>query len=451
MVFLTEEWFWRGTQSAIFYYISCTPWVEYKHKRKRRLEAERSRKEKQNNVIYTQPGIIKQPAPFQTNEDWAQEIVTGPGPPKGWQRDSLYYKYAKRNKTERADQSSPRSRGWTATSTASPPESELTAVNSSSSFHGQAQASPDLEDVVSDRTRPRASTSKAPETSRASPRSPQPFDGTDDIQVAPSRLSSAGTIGRTETAQSGSQARHYSVSNSSGDTGSKRASFDSSTSSEQPRRPPRPSMERRLSTAMDGFKETMRAALHPDRWNWRRYDRDDEILPSLNEKMKSMWGSMKVNVNALSEDAAAKLRQMETKDSQPVSDVKKWQRGTHPAVNELHPPIVSQLPYSREEAKWMLLPPASADVMMGRRRPDPFDDTKRRPLCVIGQPVQDVPPSPEIDSPHMSSDDESQESENDEWLPGWTHVQKPQRAYLWKQRMNSLPVVPMSSTQDLST
>src|SRR5271170_4357159 len=91
MTFIIESWFWRGTQSAIFYYISCAPCMSYKHKRKRRKEAIRNEKAR-SEVVSTQPGIIPQPGPFQTNEAWGEEMVAGPGPPKGWKSDKILEK-----------------------------------------------------------------------------------------------------------------------------------------------------------------------------------------------------------------------------------------------------------------------------------------------------------------------------------------------------------------------
>lgn len=427
MVFFTEEWFWRGTQSAIFYYVSCTPWVEHKHKRRRRKDAEKSQKEKEKNVIYSQPGVIKQPAPFQTNETWAQEIITGPGPPKGWPKDPLYHKHLSSHKH---DTCGARARADTTVSTSSPAKSDSTAVNSSSSTaahwpialpHINGSTHPEM---VDDDALPE------PELHRPALTA---FDGAID-----GRNSWPRTGRSKEMIPNPGRGIHSPSLHETDTTGSRPSSFGSATSSEQDQALPRPSMEKRLSNAMDGFKDAMRAALHPERWNWIRYERDDEILPSLNEKMKSMWGNVRWNMGPLGEDAAIRLKQIDTKESQNEDDVQRWQRGTHPAVNDLHPPIVSQLPYSREEAKWMLLPPASADVMMGRRRPDHFD-TRRRPLCVLGSPARREVPPREIDLTAPSFDDESQESDDDEWAPEWAHVQKPQRAHLRKVRGTSLP------------
>src|SRR5689334_14909180 len=92
------HWFLRGVQSAIFYYVSFTPCLEYQHKRKRRKEAQA-----QAEIITTQPGLVRQPGPFQTNETWAEELILGPGPPKGWKIDGLLQKLKKSDTVDSLD------------------------------------------------------------------------------------------------------------------------------------------------------------------------------------------------------------------------------------------------------------------------------------------------------------------------------------------------------------
>lgn len=77
-------WLFRGAQSAIFYYASCTPCAMSIDRHKRKKEAARTQrwKEKCNPEIITkQPRPFSQPTPFSTNEGWREEIALGPGPP----------------------------------------------------------------------------------------------------------------------------------------------------------------------------------------------------------------------------------------------------------------------------------------------------------------------------------------------------------------------------------
>ncbi|KAF7585986.1 hypothetical protein BBP40_009739 [Aspergillus hancockii] len=78
-------WLWRGAQSAVFYYATCTPCSEKVDRRKRMKEAEAARsrreKEKSEEIIADQPRPFPQPTAFSTNPGWAEEIALGPGPP----------------------------------------------------------------------------------------------------------------------------------------------------------------------------------------------------------------------------------------------------------------------------------------------------------------------------------------------------------------------------------
>ncbi|KAI4262773.1 MAG: hypothetical protein L6R42_002052 [Xanthoria sp. 1 TBL-2021] len=71
------SWLWRGTQSAIFFYLSCVPCSEFAYRRRRRKNAARSKAEKE-----TDQDPYPHPAPFSTNAYWREEITMGPGPPQ---------------------------------------------------------------------------------------------------------------------------------------------------------------------------------------------------------------------------------------------------------------------------------------------------------------------------------------------------------------------------------
>ncbi|CAF9938878.1 MAG: hypothetical protein ALECFALPRED_007915 [Alectoria fallacina] len=79
-MFLTGSWFWRGFQSAIFYYISCAPCTKLAYRRKRRKQLKRERSEKA--LHEAEEGLHQHPSPFSTNPHWKEEIALGPGPPQ---------------------------------------------------------------------------------------------------------------------------------------------------------------------------------------------------------------------------------------------------------------------------------------------------------------------------------------------------------------------------------
>ena len=240
------HWLWRGIQSAVVYYVSCAPCINQKYTKQRRREAKTAR----DTIITTEPGTIRQPTAFQTNEQWAEELILGPGPPKAWKPDELLAKM--KNKLI-------------------PPTTE--------------DAPPDAH----------------PSTDR------------------------------------------------------------------------RPSMDRRISNTFETVKVSLIQSLHPDKWNWRRYDREDEQLWGLGEKVTQLWDRVKTR------DESTGRRRAHTNESD-----RDYMRGRIPAVNDMHPPVASRLPETREDAAWMLLPPPSAAVMNGKRRPGE-DTTMRKPLAIIGR------------------------------------------------------------------
>lgn len=79
-MFLTMSWFWRGFQSAIFYYVSCAPCSKLAYRRKRRKEYKRAKAEKAS--YDAENGQYEHPSPFSTNPYWKEEIAIGPGPPE---------------------------------------------------------------------------------------------------------------------------------------------------------------------------------------------------------------------------------------------------------------------------------------------------------------------------------------------------------------------------------
>ncbi|KAL8759629.1 MAG: hypothetical protein Q9184_003554 [Pyrenodesmia sp. 2 TL-2023] len=70
------SWFWRGFQSAVFYYVSCAPCSQMAYRRRRRKGAARSRL-----GTPIEEGLYPHSSPFSTNVYWREEMALGPGPP----------------------------------------------------------------------------------------------------------------------------------------------------------------------------------------------------------------------------------------------------------------------------------------------------------------------------------------------------------------------------------
>ena len=79
------SWFWRGFQSAIFYYVSCAPCTKLAYQRRQRKNNKRARAE--HMASEAEQGLYRHPSPFNTNVYWKEEMAMGPGPPQRKQRD----------------------------------------------------------------------------------------------------------------------------------------------------------------------------------------------------------------------------------------------------------------------------------------------------------------------------------------------------------------------------
>jgi hypothetical protein len=64
-------------QSAVFYFVACTPCAKVRHRQKARQQAKKEREEKAR-IEADQPGLYRHPSPFNTNPYWAEEITMGP-------------------------------------------------------------------------------------------------------------------------------------------------------------------------------------------------------------------------------------------------------------------------------------------------------------------------------------------------------------------------------------
>ncbi|RCI15147.1 hypothetical protein L249_6793 [Ophiocordyceps polyrhachis-furcata BCC 54312] len=68
-------------QSAVFYFVACTPCAKVRHRHKAKDQARKERQEK-SRLETEQPGLYRHPSPFNTNPYWQEEINMGPSLPK---------------------------------------------------------------------------------------------------------------------------------------------------------------------------------------------------------------------------------------------------------------------------------------------------------------------------------------------------------------------------------
>lgn len=121
-------------QSAVFYFLACTPCAKVRHHHKTKEQAKRERREKAK-LQTEQPGLYRHPSPFNTNPYWQDEISMGPSLPK---------KSASKNSSQRGLTSSGKD------SSDAPSVSEYTNVGDSRTNFGDSTTVIPEDDGLSD-------------------------------------------------------------------------------------------------------------------------------------------------------------------------------------------------------------------------------------------------------------------------------------------------------------
>ncbi|KAK2626158.1 hypothetical protein QTJ16_004420 [Diplocarpon rosae] len=102
-------------------------------------------------------------------------------------------------------------------------------------------------------------------------------------------------------------------------------------------------------------------------WNRERYQREDEALwgydiPGPGQRIMDAIAKAGSSAGRLLEGRLSKSGLREEESPSP------YYLARNPPVNELHPPVVSTAPASKDETRWMLQPPPPAKVMEGKER-----------------------------------------------------------------------------------
>lgn len=105
-------------------------------------------------------------------------------------------------------------------------------------------------------------------------------------------------------------------------------------------------------------------------WNRTRYQREDEALwghdtPGPGQRIFDAIARAGSTAGRLLE---GRLTKSEVEGSSDDENPKSYYLAKNPPVNDLHPPVVSTQPASRDETRWMLQPPPPAKVMEGKER-----------------------------------------------------------------------------------
>lgn len=113
---------------------------------------------------------------------------------------------------------------------------------------------------------------------------------------------------------------------------------------------------------------TEESRLSNDGWNRKRYQREDEALwghdiPGPGQRIMDAIARAGTSAGRLLEGRLSRSGPLKEEES-PSS----YYAAKNPPVNDLHPPVVSTAPSSRDETRWMLQPPPAAKIMEGKQR-----------------------------------------------------------------------------------
>ncbi|RDL42091.1 Uncharacterized protein BP5553_02070 [Venustampulla echinocandica] len=113
---------------------------------------------------------------------------------------------------------------------------------------------------------------------------------------------------------------------------------------------------------------TEASRLSGDGWNRKRYQREDEALWGVDlqgsgQKIKDAFAKAGSSAGRLLEGRLSKSGPINEENPGPY-----YLSARNPPVNDLHPPVVSTQPSSRDETRWMLQPPPPAKIMEGKVR-----------------------------------------------------------------------------------
>lgn len=309
-------WFWRGTQSAIFYYVACTPCFVRAAKKKQKKENKRAMAQRGEQMQLAEGMFYDQPLPFQTNEAWRSEIELGPGRPSvddgGCPGGDNNVEAAKATHSRTSSPSRPSSGNPTDDKQRPEGIRRVTGTSTRSTTRLEAQSS--LSTLFKSKSKARSDAAKDRRLA-----TPDPTGKAESTSTSTLHKTNTETHGTPNTAVSRSQL-------------SARASSSGGT-----------------TLGVEGYEHPgdggSVTSCEGSSGRKRRYQRPLEPL----------WGIT---------DGFGPLEKLQGYvEPEPVPS---WYVKRNPEVNDLHPPVVSSLPKNKKEALWMLQPPPPAAFMEGR-------------------------------------------------------------------------------------
>ncbi|KAK3354809.1 hypothetical protein B0H65DRAFT_25708 [Neurospora tetraspora] len=183
-------------QSALFYYLACTPCLQLRHEHRTHKKAKKERKEKAR-IIAEQPHLYRHPDPYNTNPYWAEEIRMGPCLPKKNKPNDASKSQSQRGLMwESRDGVSLATGSTHAISMARPTTATpITPTTEESNNKPIGFVHPPLADVAADLATDAETETVRPDTRGPSPTSGIPEQHDDAVSAVLSKTASATTVG----------------------------------------------------------------------------------------------------------------------------------------------------------------------------------------------------------------------------------------------------------------
>ncbi|EPE02279.1 hypothetical protein F503_08591 [Ophiostoma piceae UAMH 11346] len=348
-----------AVQSAVFYFMACTPCMSARNRYRTKKQFDKERKERAALEI-DEPQLYRHPSPFNMNPYWEEEMRMGPSLPKKGRSGRQQRQQREKQQREQQMQNSSQ-RNLTSAGQDSILSSQGGELGRS---RGDSGSSGPLGGVLADTITDAPPSTDGPArsgniTSTSLDRKAIGTCNAGSSVTAPAKVSQAPpTIAAPKPAVSPTLVPED-------DTHSIIHSMPNTSMSVLEATPS-------MTVGSDTLSEN---------WNHKRYQREDEELwgadtASRTHKLMDAIAKASSSAGRLIESARLGTKELRMSSPPPVpsantitdQDRANFYSPTfiHPPVNEYHPPVVSSKPAHKDGLRWMLQPPPPAKVMEGK-------------------------------------------------------------------------------------
>ena len=356
-----------AVQSAVFYFMACTPCMSARNRYRTKKQFDKERKERAALEI-DEPQQYRHPSPFNMNPYWEEEMRMGPSLPKKGRSGRQQRQQREKQQREQQMQNSSQ-RNLTSAGQDSILSSQGGEPRRS---RGDSGSSGPLGIVL------------AETTAGALPSTDGPASSGNNTSMSFDRNAN------------GANNNSISNNNNNNNAGSSTTAAAKASQALPIITAPKPAalvLEDDTHSIINSMPNTSMSVLEAtpsmtvgsdtlsENWNHKRYQREDEELwgadtASRTHKLMDAIAKASSSAGRLIESARLGTKELRISSPPPVpsantitdQDRANFYSPTfiHPPVNEYHPPVVSSKPAHKDGLRWMLQPPPPAKVMEGK-------------------------------------------------------------------------------------